>query len=154
MIESTLVLQRNDHGNDPYSRICAWAEIGLSQWLASCMHGEPGRAESGPPTLDRSRLGRVLGAAPKLKITTHLRYQLFLNPGRRAPQHWDSTWALAYFLMDMGQPSSLRDGFLRYVHAAFYGGKGDSSSEFDKAMGQELSRLEKRFYVWLRKNAQ
>jgi hypothetical protein len=93
----------------------------------------------------------VLAAKPKLKITTHLRYKLFLNPGRRASEHWDSTWAFVYFLMDGNQQPSKRDGFMNYLRAAFFGGKGDSSSEFDKAMGERLEKLEKRFYVWLRK---
>ena len=153
ILENTLTLQKNDPSHGIYSRVCAWADVGFSEWVASCMHGKPGHAVPGESILDRRRLGRVLAAKPKLKIMTHLRYKLFLNPGRRASEHWDSTWAFVYFLMDENKSPNKRASFMSYVRAAFYEGKGDSSSEFDKAMGEPLEKVEKRFYAWLRKNA-
>lgn len=152
MVENTLTLQQNDAGW-ALSRLCAWAEIGIGQWVESCMHGDPGRVVPGEPILDRVRLGRVLKTRPKLKITTHRRYKLFLNPGDRALEYWDTTGALVHFLLDRNLQPSKRDGFLRYVYAAFFHGKGDSSSVFDEALGERLEKTEKRFYAWLRRNA-
>ena len=155
ILENTLTLQKTSRlpGAGLYSRVCAWADVGFSEWVASCMHGKPGHAVPGVPSLDRVRLGRVLAAKPKLKTTTHLRYKLFLNPGPRALERWDSTWAFVFFLMDKNQSPSKREGFMKYLRAALFEGKGDSSSAFDKAMGEKLNKIEKRFYVWLRKNA-
>ncbi|MCA8957628.1 MAG: hypothetical protein KDC87_16250 [Planctomycetes bacterium] len=131
---------------------CAWAEIGIAQWVEDAFDGPPGEAQP----LSEARLsgpaaGAVLAAQPRLKFVVHWHYELFHELSRRVGLRWDTTRALVHFLMSQKPEPKLRPRFMALLVAAFQQGQGDSSSTFDRVMGMKAEQLEVRFRKWLRR---
>ena len=132
------------------NHLCAWAEIGLGQWMESAFGGEAGQAKPAPKVvLDTLVASSVFRVRPKLKRFTHLHYELYHEQSRRVGLRWDGTTALVHYLMSQKPDPKIREGFMRYLHMAFRKGLGDSSSAFDKALGEPIESLEPKFFRWL-----
>lgn len=137
-------------GSATRSHMCAWAEIGLGQWMDAAFGGNPGRAAP----LDKVELDNLVGSAvlrtrPKLRYVTHLPHLSYHEISPRVNSCWDATEALVHFLMTDSSKLKLRPRFLSFLEQAFRKGVGDSSSAFDRAMGKKVDRLETEFRRWL-----
>lgn len=132
---------------DLKDRLAAWIDVGLGRWIQSSFSGSPGYLAPGEPTLDRSLGALVLRRrdyGPENMIG--LRYARYHDATSQAELHWANTATFVAFLM--GDPGR-RQKLLEYVELAYGQTKGNSSSLFDKVMGQRIEAMEKPWIDWL-----
>lgn len=134
-------------------RFAAWAELGLSQWVESCVDTStpPGRVQFREPLRPGTDVDLSLRARNEWDIEDIPNFNLrdhFYNGLRTEPQlYWADTHMLvAFFMAD----PTLRPHFLEFLREALAEGKGTSSSLLDKALGLKIERLEKPWIEWLR----
>jgi hypothetical protein len=147
MIYATLVDNRAVHDR---SHVCAWAEVGLGLWIESKFDGKPGHAEP----LKKARFDPLVASSvfrtrPRLNRVIHLHYELYYELSRMTSIRWGATEALAHYLMSEKPDPKIRERFMDYLHRVFRKGLGDSSSAFDKAMGEKVESLQPKFMRWL-----
>ena len=76
-------------------------------------------------------------------------YELFYELSERVTIRWGATETLVHFLMSPKPDPKIRGRFLSYLHRVFRKGLGDSSTAFDKAMGEKIESLQPKFQRWL-----
>ena len=147
MIYGTLVDSRAVHAR---AHVCAWAEVGLGLWVQSGFGGDPGLAAPlGKPRLDPLTASTVFRSRPRLNRVIHLHYELYFEMSRRVAIRWGATETLVHYLMSTKPDPKIRERFLGYLHRVFRKGLGDSSTAFDKAMGEKIESMQPKFQRWL-----
>jgi hypothetical protein len=138
----------------PKQRLAAWVDVGLGQWVESCLrNSEPGYAAPSPPKLDRGQAALVLQERRYgLPNMVGLRYGMFHNPATATDYHWAISSTFVAFLM-ADDAGGLRSKFLEFVRQAYAGGKGSSSSVLDRVLGVRLEKLEQPWLDWVARTA-
>ena len=148
-IGATLADAQNDGAPMTDLLDCPWAIIGLAQWMETCFTGAPGRAQPRAPQLRGGAVARLKRERPNLKRLLAAKYPQFYDANSSTQERWDSSWALAHFLLDPTRKPDLRDGFHRYLSLTIAQGAGLSSSTFDKAIGVRIEDVQKAMYAWI-----
>ncbi|HEX5051251.1 MAG TPA: hypothetical protein VFZ65_05730 [Planctomycetota bacterium] len=132
-------------------RLCAWAEVGLGQFVEHCFAGEPGRARAGPWRLPAHEGALVLGEHRYgLDILTHRQArQYFVTVADDTPFDQASAHLFVAYLLDPDRQPKLREGFLEFLFEALRTGKGESSSALDKLIGRKVETLEQPWRAWI-----
>jgi hypothetical protein len=135
----------------PKERLCAWAEVGLGQYVDRMMQGPPGRArpvvwpfplEEGQLVLSERRYG--------LPILTHRQArQYFLTVASNTALDWASAHLFVAYLLDTKNDPTLRPVFLGYLIEAMARGRAESSSTFDRLLGRKIETLEAPWRQWV-----
>jgi hypothetical protein len=139
-----------DEGS-PKQRLCAWAEIGLGEYVNGLFQGPPGQGKPAKWHIDPldAKLvqeRRYYG----LEILTHRQMkQYYITVADNTDLDWASTHLFVAFLMDDAQQPSLRAGFLQYLFGALRKGQGQSSVALDRALGTRVETLEKPWRTWI-----
>lgn len=132
------------------AHLCAWIEIGLSQYMDAQFTGPPGAARHQPVTLAPLVRSSVLQMRSRLNRLVHMQYPLFLELGQKAAIRRNTAWALAHHLMGDGRAPKIRQRFLALLDLAYRQGQGDSSTALQKALGQTEEQLDAALLEWLR----
>lgn len=162
------VLANNADPGGPEERFCAWLEFGLSQWAESQFSGPAGQVEPGDVRVDQ--IVATLAASDeryslKNMLHLHVRDHFYATSSARTigaqrryrttrhDVHWAATQLFTTFLLDEKANPGLREKVWEYAKLALREGKGDSSSAFDKAIGQRVEKFEKPWATWISKRS-
>ena len=140
---------------DNRERICPWLEIGLPMLAEQAFTGDPGYAEPGPLRPEDRTALEALERDYRLTHLLHLPMYggFYLMDDAPTNVNWSAATMFVQYLLDSSNQPATRAAFFSYVHSALAERKGDSSSLFDRAMGQRIEDFEQPFRVWLRKVA-
>lgn len=128
-------------------RYAAWLEVGLGQWTQSLFSGPPGEAAAGTPAIDAEQ-ARLVMQEERLRLPNLLgvRFGMFHDLTDEAPVYWAQSATFVAFLMD---DSDYRSKLLELLRTTLAGGKGSSSSVFDRVFGTRIEKLEAPWLRWL-----
>lgn len=136
-------------------RVCAWLEIGLGMWMEHTMQGPAGFAAPGPLRAQDVQALQALGRGYRLTHLLHLPMygSFYLTDDTATAVNWSAATMFVAWLLEKDNKPATRAPFLRFVQAALRERKGDSSSLFDKVMGQRVEDLDEPWREWLAKTA-
>lgn len=140
---------------DDRDRVCAWLEVGLGMVMENTMQGDPGFAAPGEPRQKDLQALTALGRDYRITHLLHLpMYSAFyLMDDTATAINWSAATMLTTWLLEPDNQPRTREPFLQFVRAALGEQKGDSSSLFDKIMGQRVEDLDAPWREWLTKVA-
>ncbi|MFY9344023.1 MAG: hypothetical protein WAT39_16155 [Planctomycetota bacterium] len=143
-----------DRGNDR-DRVCAWLEVGLGMWMEHTMQGPAGFAAPGAFKAQDVQALSALGRGYRLTHLLHLPMygSFYLTDDTATATNWSAATMFVAWLLEPGNQPTTREPFLEFVRAALKERKGDSSSAFDKIMGQRVEQLDEPWRAWLNKKA-
>ena len=136
-------------------RVCAWLEIGLGMWFENTMQGDAGFAAPGELRAQDLQALQALGRDYRITHLLHLPMYsgFYLNDDTPTAINWSAaTMFVAWLLQPDNQPKT-REPFLQFVRESLGEKKGDSSSVFDKCMGQRVEDMDEPWRAWLAKKA-
>ena len=136
-------------------RVCPWVEVGFGMFFEHTMQGPPGFASPGPLRAQDLEALRALGRGYRLTHLLHLPMyaSFYMLDDTQTAINWSAaTMFVAWLLRDDNQPKT-REAFLTFVRMALVERQGDSSSAFDRIMGQRVEVMEEPWREWLKKEA-
>ena len=136
-------------------RVCPWLEIGLSMLMENTMQGPSGFAAPGAPLAQKRQSLRAIGRRSRLGSLLHLPMYggFYLMDDTTTATNWAASTMLVTWLLEPDNKPATHEPFLTYVREALGEGKGDSSSLFDRVMGQRIEDLEAPWRTWLEQTA-
>ncbi len=140
---------------DDRDRVCAWLEIGLGMWMEHTMQGPSGFAAPADLRAQDVQALQALGRGYRLTHLLHLPMygSFYLTDDTATATNWSAASMFVAWLLDPDNKPVTREPFLRFVQAALQERKGDSSSAFDRMLGQRVEDLDEPFRKWLAKKA-
>ncbi|HEB52778.1 MAG TPA: hypothetical protein ENI87_05945 [bacterium] len=149
LLYRTLIGQGNRQ--DSRDRVCAWLEIGLGMHMQARMQGDAGFARPEKPRHLDLRALQALGRGYRLTHLVHLPMyaSFYLTDDTHTATNWAAAQMFTAWLLDGDKQPATRAKFFSYAKAALRERKGDSSSLFDRIMGQRIEALEPAFHSWL-----
>ena len=136
---------------DNRDRACAWLEVGLGMHMQMLMQGDAGFAAPAPKRhLDLHAL-TALNRGYRLTHPVHLPMyaSFYLTDDTATATNWAGAAMFTTWLLDESAKPNRRPEFLRYIRAALADRQGDSSSAFDKIMGQRIEEFDEPWRAWL-----
>lgn len=140
-------------------RFCAALEIGLGRYVDNVLQGAPGQTQPVAHAASPREVALALGGRRySLKNMLHLNIRdHFYSTGSlrrtsrtmRAESHWAAVHLFVAFMLDEKANPGARAKLMDFMHIALRDGKGDSSSAFDKAVGERIEKFEKPWREWL-----
>jgi hypothetical protein len=150
LLYRTMIGQVNQQSSR--DRACAWVEVGLGMHMQQIMKGPAGFAlPSQPGKMDMHAIG-ALGRNYRLTHLTHLPMYggFYLTSDRTTATNWSAALMFATWLLDDDKKSKpTRDDFLSYTRAVLADHQGDSSTTFDRVMGQPIEQFDEPWRAWL-----
>lgn len=136
-------------------RVCAWLEIGLGMHLENMMQGDAGFAAPGELRSQDLLALQALGRNYRINQLLHLPMYsgFYLNDDTPTAINWSAAVMFTAWLLEPDNTPKTREPFLQFVREALGEHKGDSSSLFDKVMGQRIEDLDEPWRAWLAKKA-
>lgn len=140
---------------DSRDRVCAWLEVGLGMAMEQSLQGPPGFVVFGPPRHLTAHALTALGREQRLAHLLHVPMYggFYLADDTTTAANWSAAAMFVQWLLDPDLQPPMREPFLRFVRKALGDRLGDSSSAFDKAIGQRVEHLEGPWRAWLAKIA-
>jgi len=141
--------------SDDRDRVCAWLEVGLGMVMENTMQGDAGFAAPGELRRQDLQALTALGRDYRLTHLLHLpMYSAFyLMDDTATAINWSAATMFTTWLLEPDNTPRTREPFLRFVRAALGDRKGDSSSLFDRVMGQRVEELDAPWRAWLAQTA-
>lgn len=140
---------------DDRDRVCAWLEIGFGMLMQQTMDGPAGFARPGELRAKDLQALQALGRGYRLTHLLHLPMygSFYLTDDTATAVNWAAATMFVAWLLEPDKQTKRREAFLQFVRAALLERKGDSSTLFDKTMGQRVEDLDEPWRAWLAKTA-
>ncbi len=140
---------------DDRDRVCAWLEVGFGMVMQQTMDGPAGFARPGDLRSKDLQALQALGRGYKLTHLLHLPMygSFYLADDTATAVNWAAATMFVAWLLEPDKQAKRREAFLQFVRAALTERKGDSSTLFDKTMGQRVEDLDEPWRAWLAKTA-
>jgi len=141
----------DDPGLRTAHRFCGWGEVGLARYAEHCLAGPPGRLQSVDWRLPLAEAALVTADPERrlVQLTHRSTRQLHYVVSDEVATEWATVHLFVTFLLTSDSSNALAQGFLDYLRAAIRGAKGDSSSEFDRALGRKVETFEAPLREWV-----
>ena len=136
-------------------RVCPWLEIGLGMYFEHLMQGDAGFAVPGELRAQDLQALQALGRDYRLTHLLHLPMYsgFYLNDDTPTATNWSAATMFVAWLLEPENTPKTREPFLQFVQQALGEKKGDSSSLFDRLMGQRVEDMDEPWRAWLAKKA-
>ncbi len=136
-------------------RMVPWLEVGIGMYMEHTMQGPAGFATTG--RMSGMDLQALRAASRNFRVSSILHLPMYggyyLMDDTATAIHWSaSAMFVTWLLQDDNKPPT-RAAFFNYVRQALGERKGDSSSLFDRAMGQRAEEMEEPWSQWLANKA-
>jgi hypothetical protein len=153
LLYHTLIGEVN-RGNDR-DRVCPWLEVGLGMYLENTMQGDAGFAAPGELRAQDLQAMQALGRGYRITHLLHLPMYsgFYLNDDTPTATNWSAATMFVAWLLEPNNEPKTRGPFLQYIREALGEKKGDSSSLFDKVMGQRVEDMDEPWRAWLVKKS-
>jgi hypothetical protein len=136
---------------DSRDRACAWLEVGLGMYMEHTMHGPAGFATAGDLRAKDVQALRALNRGYRLTHLLHLPMygSFYLTDDTATATNWSGAGMFVAWLLKSDNQPKTREPFLQFVRAALAERQGDSSSAFDRIMGQRVEQMDEPWRAWL-----
>lgn len=141
----------DDPGLRSAHRFCGWGEVGLARFAEHCLAGPPGRLQPVDWRLPLPEAALVTADPERrlVNLTHRSTRQLHFTVTDEVATDWATVHLFVTYLLTSDSSNALAQGFLDYLRAAIRGAKGDSSSEFDRALGRKVETFEAPLRAWV-----